>query len=688
VEIGLQSTACLTNTPAHRSTAHRCEGEAPVGALEHRQRQFAKHRSSLNKPRVLRRLLRAAFAASLFALVLGLKLVVIDRFGSDLPEWDQWDAEGLYLLAPWSEHRLTPADLFTPHNEHRVVLTKLLALAGVWANGQWDRRLQCVVNAGLHSALAALVFLFGCRGLEQRWLVPWFVLVAAAGGLPLAWENVVCGFHSQQYFLLATAVAAIVLLPPAKPWSRAWWMGAVCAGLALLSMGSGLLAPAAVLAVVALRWWHREMAWRDALPALVVCAALVACGLLIRVAVPYHEEMKARDAADFLRYVWHSLQWPAATLGALAGVLWLPWIGLSLRLAARQPAPGVRDFGRAVWGLGAWVLLQVCAAAYARGAGGGLPAPRYLDTLAMGLLANGLALAWLWHTAAPGMRQRLALAAVTGAWTLATVHGLTTSLVDTLANDLPPIRNYYRASERNVRNYLATGDAGFLARSDIPYPGSTAFKERIDHPSLRAIMPASVRPPIPLVPAGPSEPFAEHLARIAAADPSVPPPPGRGLSAATPPLENRRTWGSFGATTGGEWRSQPFVVSRRMYLKFETAGHAGLPGVALEVHDAATRATMATLQPSRTPGDSWRAAYAAVPAGRYFLAARVTDPARWLAFSEPVETAALSYWAWQAAKHGALLVWLSTALALVSIAGLRWCDRTPSDPRAPRGDRS
>jgi hypothetical protein len=120
-----------------------------------------------------------------------------------------------------------------------------------------------------------------------------------------------------------------------------------------------------------------------------------------------------------------------------------------------------------------------------------------------------------------------------------------------------------------------------------------------------------------------------------------------------------------------------------MYLKFETAGHAGLPGVALEVHDAATSATKATLQPSRTPGDSWRAAYAAVPAGRYFLAARVTDPARWLAFSEPVETAALSYWAWQAAKNGALLVWLSAALALVT-AGLQWCDRNTSAPRAPR----
>ena len=66
---------------------------------------------------------RLALIASLFALVLGARWALIDRYGMDLPYWDQWDGEGLHLLAPHYEGRLTPAVLFQPHNEHRIVLT-------------------------------------------------------------------------------------------------------------------------------------------------------------------------------------------------------------------------------------------------------------------------------------------------------------------------------------------------------------------------------------------------------------------------------------------------------------------------------------------------------------------------------------------------------------------------------------
>jgi hypothetical protein len=51
---------------------------------------------------------------------------VFHRYGMTMPEWDQWDAEGLYLLAPWFNDDHFLRALFTPHNEHRVVLTKLL----------------------------------------------------------------------------------------------------------------------------------------------------------------------------------------------------------------------------------------------------------------------------------------------------------------------------------------------------------------------------------------------------------------------------------------------------------------------------------------------------------------------------------------------------------------------------------
>ena len=42
----------------------------------------------------------AALAVSLFLLLLGSKWWVLDRYGSDLRNWDQWEAEDNELLAP------------------------------------------------------------------------------------------------------------------------------------------------------------------------------------------------------------------------------------------------------------------------------------------------------------------------------------------------------------------------------------------------------------------------------------------------------------------------------------------------------------------------------------------------------------------------------------------------------------
>ena len=106
------------------------------------------------------RAVRLGLIACLFAFVLGARWAIVDRYTIDLPEWDQWDAEGTMLLAPWYQGHLTFGALFIPHNEHRVVLTKLVNLGLTAANGQWDQRLEAAVNAALPGLIAAGLFLF------------------------------------------------------------------------------------------------------------------------------------------------------------------------------------------------------------------------------------------------------------------------------------------------------------------------------------------------------------------------------------------------------------------------------------------------------------------------------------------------------------------------------------------------
>ena len=116
--------------------------------------------ASFSKVPRFRRFHVAALACCLFALILGAKLWVVDRFGSDIPNWDQWDAEGTNLFLPYFQHHLDFIDLFKPHNEHRIFFTKALNLGLLLAGGQWDARVQCVANAALHSAFAVMIFLW------------------------------------------------------------------------------------------------------------------------------------------------------------------------------------------------------------------------------------------------------------------------------------------------------------------------------------------------------------------------------------------------------------------------------------------------------------------------------------------------------------------------------------------------
>jgi hypothetical protein len=620
---------------------------------------------------VLPSLFRAACGVCLFLVIVAAKWATFDRFGSPMPDWDQWDAEASALLVPWLEQ--DPAflgHLFAAHNEHRVVLTKLQALALTVANGQWDARLEAVVNAMLHGLVAC-----GLWGLAvRRWaglpLALVWVVLAVVTGLPLGWQNVLGGFHSQQYWLLGLSVAAVALLPFARAGSARWWAGTAAAALALFSMGSGVLAAAAAGGLVAVRWARRETSARDALATLAVASVVVGAGWLLRVKVPWHEEMQVRTVADFLASIVHSLQWPWREHAWAAVALWLPWTLVALgrlRPRPRGETAGPRDdHALLVTGLGGWVLLQVAATAYARGAGGGYPASRYMDTLALGVVANAFALLHLHAGARPRLVRGLGLL-----WLAVLTAGLPPLVRDTFGSDLRDARNYYRKAEGYLRRYLATGDAAHLILPDIPYPSVEGLVDRLTIPHLRALLPVPLRTPAALLP---EDPAATGFRLNDARGWTTPEAPRQGLSPATPALDYGVTWGSHGpagAAALGTWRSAELPAPGLRWLRFETAGHPGAPGVALELRAADDDRVLGVVVPSREPGDSWRGAYVRAPAVPYRIAARDDSDGHWLAFSGPVEMGGLSHAAWQATKHAGTLLGIALAASLaLALAGV------------------
>ncbi|HEX3729179.1 MAG TPA: hypothetical protein VHV47_05210, partial [Opitutaceae bacterium] len=562
--------------------------------------------------RLLARAVRIGLVLSLVAVVLGCRWAVIDRYGSDLPNWDQWDAEALYTLHPWFQHHLTLSLLLQPHNEHRIVLTKLLNLGLTQADGQWDQRLECVVNALLPAAIAVGWMALASSFLPRKWLAPLWLLIAVAYAAPLSWQNVIAGFHSQQFFLIGLSFAALAGLTMAEAWTAGWWLGAVSGVLALGSMASGFFAaPLAAMLLLCRR--ARGETTAALLPTLVLGAAVGAGGWLAKAPQPGHDVLRAHSAAEFLLSVLRSLQWPIVNHTApfsrpawVALALWLPWAWLVARMV-RGAQPGAR--GRAGWvlvGLGAWTLLQIAATAYARGAGAEPPAPRYVDTLVIGALSNALALAWLAGEAAG--TKRWALAAAGALWIGVFGCGIRAELEHNFGLELPAFRAFYLSAQRSVRDYLATGDPGSLRPGAVPYPSIPVLIDRLGLADVRAILPESVRRPVAIEAVAESAGF------------SAP-----GTSPATPPLADRRTWGSFAARNGvASWASVP-VTAADGWLEFETAGQAGRPGVSIELRDPGSRRILAEVSPSRVPGDGWRAAYVRAPRGPFVVTAEVSE---------------------------------------------------------------
>ena len=217
---------------------------------------------------------------SLFLVGLGAKLWLIHRSGTPLPIWDEWD-EARVVYLPYFEGRLSLADLFTAHCEHRIVFTRIYSLGLLLLNRQWDGQLQMVVNAIIHCAtLAGLGWLMS-QWLEKRyWILLWLPLCLALA-LPFGWENSLAGFQSQFYFLVVFSLLTLWLLGLHAPKSARWWCGATAAVMALFTVASGFLAAAAIFALVVLRIAKRQRL-ETAIPTLAFCAAVAVAGVLLK----------------------------------------------------------------------------------------------------------------------------------------------------------------------------------------------------------------------------------------------------------------------------------------------------------------------------------------------------------------------------------------------------------------------
>lgn len=538
-------------------------------------------------------------------LIWGAKLWLIHNFGNPLPILDQWDGN---LFLPWLEGNLTLAELFQPHNEHRIVFTRLLSLGLLILNDrQWDPLLEMVVNALIATFTALFLLVVLKRRLGQNHTL----LITLLWILPYSAGNSLAGFHSCWYLLTLFTLLALWGLLLHRPFSWPWWLGVVSGWLAYFNIATGFFGWVAIIFIsLVTRKIH--------LPTLGISSLMILLGLLLTLQVPTHPQFMAPNGWVFLQNFSQALAWPGilpmVNYNRLAVLAYLPWFALLYKSIHRSPSPGELF----TLGLGAWVILQAASMAYARS---GLPPSRYLDILALGTLANVLALNYL----QPNLLARL--------WSGLLILGVV-SYTAVMWRNFEQLQIDNHEQLTNVRHFLLSGES--LQNKKIPYPSPERLAYLLSR--LRILLPYRLKTPKLWLSKSANSPFINHH---------------------SPSYQNEPTLGNV---VTGRFVSE-FHQINKSFLEIPVTGYLGEPGLTLQLI-VENQSTPISIVPPQLPKDTWVTCYVRTPKAPFQIIAIDNRPDAWFAFAMPRGIGILSFGVMHLLPQGKLLFILGIILYL------------------------
>ena len=560
----------------------------------------------------------SAFAAMLF----GIKLWLIGTYGNATPFWDQWDAEAANLYKPFLEGTLSWADLFAPHNEHRIFTTRLLALALLTINGIWNPLLQTVVNAVLHIVALGFGIALLTRVIGRNHLPALLAFSLILFGVPYAWENTLPGLQAHFYFVLLFSFACLWLTVTQHPLSARWWAGVVCAMLAFLSLASGVfaLAAAAIIGLVFYAMGLRKT--RKQLFAFTILAGLFMFGAVLTPSIAGHASLKAASFPQFLDALTAVLGWPISSNFFSALIRNLPaFVFVGVMLWKRPPSNDRKWF---LLALVVWALGQAVSIAYGR-AVDNLPS-RYLDLFAIGILVN---FACLISIAQDHIGKRYGWT-ITGVcvWAITVLISLGLYAGEHIPVDLSAKRDTGLAQEINIKKYLATGDFNHLKDKPslhVPYPNSERLASILASSSIRTILPTNIRSLLTHTSIE-SEPAGAFV--VDGFYPTTPKHTGMTLG----------SYGSQGDAATGEASIRFNANKQSALLAIPVVGYPLSSGIKLEVEQNGQRNPVIM---KSNPKESWEMAYVKVGSGAFSIHLTDSSTTTWLAIGAPSVTGRL-----------------------------------------------
>ena len=297
------------------------------------------------------------------------------------------------LFKPWEEGTLKISEFFTPHNEHRILFTRLWDLGWYILNGQWSPQLLMITNAALHSLLAVVWFLLLGQSLSKTGKLAFLVITGVLIALPYSTATALAAFQSQFYFLLLFSTLSIWLMTAFPPFLPAWWGGMGLMICAFFSVSSGLLGFLTVAFSFVPKYLRDRQLKRSEWYAAGLLVGIFGVGYLLRTEVPNHEQLMATSTQAFLKSFSMALAWPQVNTVALSALFYAPFLLLnSLYMLRRIPHTPTVVF---LLSSGCWIIMNIGASAYLRGGAGEPPAVWYWDILLMGVILNAACLLYI-----------------------------------------------------------------------------------------------------------------------------------------------------------------------------------------------------------------------------------------------------------------------------------------------------
>lgn len=431
----------------------------------------------------------------LVVVLLVMKFQLIAFYGNATPYWDQWDAEAGLLYRPWLEGDYDWKLLFSPHNEHRILTTRLLALALLELGGQtWNPLLQMKVNAVLHVGAICVLLYFLSKVIRGGYRTALFLFAGALFSIPFGWENTLAGFQSQFYLLLLFSFVFLWAMSVLPCFSVRWWMGLIAGVLSVFTMASGALTMlAGGLILLIRRYWFGERR-AVALSAIVLILGVSLLSVHYTPTNPGHVALKAESLFAFMKALVRIVAWPASEHGEGVLFIQVPLFLLIVQILWRRTILGPRPAGLVfILAMALWLYGQFASIAYGRAIGA--LSSRYLDLFAIGLILNFAALLFL-RASVPrdSRRQRRHANSAILLWLAVVAFGFIKTAPN-LAEDLRFKAGTGAEQEKNLRAYLCSGDIIHLVKKPlqyIPYPDSNRLKTLLDNPAIRRILPSNI----------------------------------------------------------------------------------------------------------------------------------------------------------------------------------------------------